>query len=291
MATFLTYNSLLDDMSVYAERAFTVASDPLVFAQRPRLINLAERRCATELKVQGFLKNVVGTFTVGVDTYDKPDRWREWVSFNSGNSEVFNTVSRQAAAGVRTIFLNRPHPFTVGQTLQIDGLGGVGYNGAFALTAVTQLSVTYTNGATTEGVTLDIAGFVSLPMKTRKPVLPRVYEYVRGYGNGTLSGFPLYYADYDYYHFLATPTPDRPYPFELNYYELPPLLDLANQTNWLTDIAPNMLLYASLLEMAPFLKNAEMTQTWQMMYDRSAQAVTGQDLDKIHDRTSERTKP
>jgi len=291
MATTLTYNSLLDDMSVYAERAFSAASDPLVFAQRPRLINLAERRCATELKVQGFLNNVTSNFQAGVDTYDKPDRWREWVSINVGDAEVFNTVSRTAAVGVRTVVLDRPHPFTVGDVVSVDGLGGTGYNGAFPLTAVAQLSVTYNNLATTEGTTLDSEGIVSFPMEDRNPLLPRSYEYLRGYGKEAVPGLPLYYSDYDYYHFIVSPVPLRPYPFELNYYELPPLLDDTNQTNWLTDIAPNMLLYAALLEMAPFLKNAEMSQTWQGLYDRSAQALTGMDLDKIHDRTSERTKP
>jgi hypothetical protein len=72
------------------------------------------------------------------------------------------------------------------------------------------------------------------------------------------------------------------------YYELPQPLDDANQQNWLTNYAPNLLLYACLLEATPFLKNDERIATWQSMYDRFAQATSGQDLQKILDRTAVR---
>ena len=66
---------------------------------------------------------------------------------------------------------------------------------------------------------------------------------------------PEFYADYDYRHWLFAATPDENYPVEIVYYELPPLLDDAQQQNWLTDYAPNALLYGTLLEATPFLKN------------------------------------
>lgn len=306
MPTTLTFNSLQDDLHVYAERAFTSASDPLVFAQIPRLINLAERRCATELKVQGFIKNVTSTFQPGLDVYDKPDRWREWISVNMGTAELFNTVSRSGDGTFVTLVFDRPHPFRpvsppnpngiiIVSGLGLDPVGDPAYNGVYPVTGFTQLSVTYQGGIGTmpvEPVTADSNGLVSISMQKRSPVLPRSYEYIRGFWpDPTLTGRPVYYGDYDYYHFIIAPVPDRPYPFELNYYELPPMLDAGHQTNWLTDIAPNLLLYASLKEMAPFLKNMEMTAAWDAEYARAGQALTGQDLDKIQDRTSERTKP
>ena len=53
MPTAMTYNSLLNDMRAYLERGATLATDPTVYEQLPQLINLAERRLARELKIQG----------------------------------------------------------------------------------------------------------------------------------------------------------------------------------------------------------------------------------------------
>ena len=52
----VTYTTLLADLRRYLERGFTQDSDPLVYEQLPRLITLAERRIARELKVEGFLR-------------------------------------------------------------------------------------------------------------------------------------------------------------------------------------------------------------------------------------------
>jgi hypothetical protein len=76
---------------------------------------------------------------------------------------------------------------------------------------------------------------------------------------------------------------------EILYYELPQPIDDENQQNWLTNFAPNLLLYACLLEATPFLKNDERIQTWQTMYDRAAQSMSGQDIQRIIDRTAVRT--
>ena len=51
-----------------------------------------------------------------------------------------------------------------------------------------------------------------------------------------------------------------------------------------------MLLYGSLLEAAPFLKNDDRIQTWQALYDRAVQAFNGEDLKRIIDRTAIRNE-
>jgi hypothetical protein len=75
---------------------------------------------------------------------------------------------------------------------------------------------------------------------------------------------------------------------EVLYYAQPPLLDDSNQENWLTEYAPQLLLYAALLEAEPFLKNDERIATWQALYDRAAAMLNGEDLAKIFDRNSDR---
>ena len=214
MATAMTFNTLKQDVQRYLERGNTLASDPIVFEQIPRLINLAERRIARELKVEGFINVVTGTLSAGQSVYPKPDRWRDTVSMNIGT-------------------------------------GATGNN--------------------------------------RKIIFSRVYEYLRSYWPNALeTAEPIFYSDYDYSHWLLAPTPDAEYPFEILYYELPPLLDESVQTNWITEYAPQLLLYGTLVEATPFLKNDERIQVWQSMYDRAAAMLNGEDLAKILDRSAVR---
>jgi len=123
------------------------------------------------------------------------------------------------------------------------------------------------------------------------PIFGRAYEYCHAYWpNPAETGTPEFYAEYDYFHWLITPTPNAAQTLEVIYYEQPRLLGDDFQTNWLTEYAPDLLTYATLLEAAPFLKNDERIQTWQAMYDRAAQALDGEDLKRILDRSSNRTE-
>jgi len=214
MATAMTFTTLKQDVQRYLERGNTLASDPIVFEQIPRLINLAERRIARELKVEGFINVVTGTLSAGQSVYPKPDRWRDTVSINIGVGDTGND---------------------------------------------------------------------------RKILFSRVYEYLRSYWPNALeTDTPIFYSDYDYSHWLIAPTPDAEYPFEILYYELPPLLDEVVQTNWITEYAPQLLLYGTLVEATPFLKNDERIPVWQSMYDRAAAMLNGEDLAKILDRSAVR---
>lgn len=122
-----------------------------------------------------------------------------------------------------------------------------------------------------------------------QPILTRGYEYCRVYApDQTVTGPPLFYADYDYTHWLIVPTPDQSYPWEILYSQQPPLLDDSNQTNWLTDYAPNLLLYRSLLEATPFLKNDERIPTWQQYYSEELQSLSMENLEQIVDRSLDR---
>ena len=95
---------------------------------------------------------------------------------------------------------------------------------------------------------------------------PRKYGYCRIYATEATAAAPEYYANYDYKHFFVARTPDTAYNFELSYYERPEPLSNANQSNWTTVNAPQLLLYASLLEAQPFLKNTTQLGVWQAQY-------------------------
>ena len=121
--------------------------------------------------------------------------------------------------------------------------------------------------------------------QVRTPLFARSYEYIRRYWpDEDLTAQPKFYADYDYYNWLIGPSADFAYPFEVNYWELPALLDAVNQTNWTTDFAPNALLHGALLQATPFLKNDERIPTWQAIYDRDIGILQNQDLQRIIDR-------
>jgi hypothetical protein len=109
-------------------------------------------------------------------------------------------------------------------------------------------------------------------------LLERSYEYCRSFApTPSEVGVPKYFADYDYEHLLIAQTPDLAYPFEMAYRKRPDPLSPENQTSWTTKYAPGLILYAALLETAPFLKNDERIATFQTMYDRASAAVTAED--------------
>lgn len=119
----------------------------------------------------------------------------------------------------------------------------------------------------------------------RTPVLLRKYEYLREYApNPSVVGLPKFYADYDYTHWLVAPTPDLAYSYEVLYYERVQPLDSSNQTNWFTIYAPQALLYGTLLQAMPFLKNDERMAMWQQQYDLIIHTLQQEDMTRLGDR-------
>jgi hypothetical protein len=97
---------------------------------------------------------------------------------------------------------------------------------------------------------------------------------------------PKYYCDYDYTHWLIAPTPDSAYTFEVLYYERAQPLDSSNQTNWFTQYAPQAMLYGSLLQAMPFIKNDGRIAVWKQEYAEIVAALKSEDLTRIVDRQS-----
>ena len=119
---------------------------------------------------------------------------------------------------------------------------------------------------------------------SKSPVLLRKYEYLKSYTpDATTTGLPLFYADYDYDHWLVAPTPDQAYPFEVLYYERLEPLSSSNQTNWITQNAPNAMLFGTLLQAMPFLKN-DARQIFQQKYQEALAALKAEDVTRVGDR-------
>jgi hypothetical protein len=115
--------------------------------------------------------------------------------------------------------------------------------------------------------------------------LLRKYEYLRNYWpDTTATDIPKYYCDYDYTHWLVAPTPASNYTFEVLYYERVQPLDSTNQTNWFTQYAPQAMLYGTLLQAMPFLKNDERIQMWQTQYQLIIDTLKNEDLTRVGDR-------
>jgi hypothetical protein len=118
----------------------------------------------------------------------------------------------------------------------------------------------------------------------RQPVYLRKYEYLKAYApDNTATGTPVYYADYNYDNWLVAPTPDQNYSFEVLFYERLQPLSSTNQTNWLTQNAPNAMLFGTLLQAMPFLKNDQRT-IFQQKYDLALQALKAEDTTRMADR-------
>jgi hypothetical protein len=118
---------------------------------------------------------------------------------------------------------------------------------------------------------------------TPSPVFLRKYEYLLSYNTGGTTGLPLYYADYDYDNWLVSPTPDAAYPFQVLYYERIAPLSSDNQTNWLTQNAPNAMVFGTLLQAMPFLKN-DQRQIFQQKYTEAMQVLSNEDKLRLGDR-------
>ena len=119
----------------------------------------------------------------------------------------------------------------------------------------------------------------------RYPVLLRKYEYLREYWpDPAAESVPKFYCDYDYTHWMVAPTPDAAYNFEVLYYERIQPLDSSNQTNWFTIYAPQALLYGSLLQAMPFLKNDDRIPMWQAQYEQIMQTLIAEDKLRVADR-------
>ena len=87
---------------------------------------------------------------------------------------------------------------------------------------------------------------------------------------------PQYYSVYDVDNFIVSPTPDSNYTVELHYYYRPASITAGSGsgTSWLSENAPNALLYGSLVEAYTYMKGEQdMMQLYEQRFLQEIQRL------------------
>jgi hypothetical protein len=268
MSFILTYNSLKEKISSYLER-----NDETVINDFDAWVKFAHERIGRDSNTQLFEVYISGNFTAGISVMPKPARWQNTITFNygSGANNVTlgnNPLSTGAFSPIVTVTIPSTTNLVNGQNVIISGAEDTGGIPSFNLNITTPITIIdgthFTFIANSVSTSVVAAGggasvIASFPSNNNyTPVLLRSFEYARSFWpDQSMTSPPKFYADYGYYNWLISPTPDHAYPFVLGYLETPQVIDINYQSNYLTEFMPEVLLKAVLLEAMLTLKNDE----------------------------------
>jgi|TARA_B100001093_G_scaffold247461_1_gene236899 hypothetical protein len=85
------------------------------------------------------------------------------------------------------------------------------------------------------------------------------------------TGTPKYYANWDQNTLIVAPTPDAAYEIELWYNKTPDRLSSTNTTTYLSNNAPEVLIYGTVVEAFSYLKNPTYVQLYDQKYAQAMQ--------------------
>jgi len=110
---------------------------------------------------------------------------------------------------------------------------------------------------------------------TRTYLEPREMTFINEYiPDRTSTGTPKYYAMFDQNTMLVAPTPSSNVNVELGYFRRVAQLSSANTTTWLSTNAPEVLLYACLVEAYSYLKGPDnLLGYFENSYKRAVQGL------------------
>ena len=104
---------------------------------------------------------------------------------------------------------------------------------------------------------------------------PRDDTFITEYNASSSSGFPKYYSMFRENAIQVAPTPDNPYAITLDYVYTPDNLSSTNTTTYISQNAPELLLYACLVEAFAYLKGPmDMYKVYQDKYNTALQGFT-----------------
>ena len=104
---------------------------------------------------------------------------------------------------------------------------------------------------------------------------PRDDTFINEYNSTGVTGFPKYYATFRENAIEVAPTPDAAYVVTLDYIYTPDALSATNTTTYISLNAPELLLYACLVEAFAYLKGPmDMYKLYQDKYNMALQGFT-----------------
>jgi hypothetical protein len=95
-------------------------------------------------------------------------------------------------------------------------------------------------------------------------------------GNSSTTGQPVNYTLVSD-NFILAPRPVSGATISMTYYKIPKVLSDTNPSNEYLEVCPDLLLYAALVESAPFLMDDVRLQTWEALYTRGLTSITKSD--------------
>jgi len=116
----------------------------------------------------------------------------------------------------------------------------------------------------------------SFKLTGTNPISPLVFQTINAIDDlqvtYTSSGQPKYFCVIGG-QIRVLPTPDTSYVSELIYYGKLSKLSTSNTTNWLLTLSPDVYLYGSLLQAAPYLQDDARIQVWAGLYQKGIDAL------------------
>ena len=115
------------------------------------------------------------------------------------------------------------------------------------------------------------------------PIVPLTFQTVSQFyrRSGVQNqGIPVNYtliAD----NFVLSPEPTGASEISMTYFKIPQPMSAENPTNEYLDVCPDLVLYASLAESAPFLMDDPRLATWQALYAEGLASITKSNQDSV----------
>ncbi len=148
-------------------------------------------------------------------------------------------------------------------------------------------TISLTSGATTVTAPSDIVAPRWLRIQNGAYLLQKNEDFIRTFqpATGTNDGSPRFYAwsEDGSTNLLIGPAADANYTLEIGYTYRPTGLSSGNTTSWLGTNAPDVLLYACLIESLAFMKHeAQGQENWQKLYDRALMTLKDEEVKRRH---------
>lgn len=129
----------------------------------------------------------------------------------------------------------------------------------------------------------DFAGVKSFRVEG-SPSLPLQYVLPEALDSAFGTGRPCRYTITD--RIVLDPVPDAAYSMRLRYRKRVPALSSSRRCNWLLDKHPDVYLYGSLMQAAPYLRDDARIAVWGSMFASALDAITQDDKRQAHPSTT-----